>query len=219
MSAAAVHPGWLLAVSIAMALLPLVVTAASSYLKISIVLGMLRSGLGTPQVPGSLVITALSFALTLYVMGDVIERSVDCGAGAAGGAPLSSFNVEDLRRIGGAASGPWREFMAKHTGHRELEFVADPTMQGELREQANLNLAALSLAFMLTELKEAFAMAFALLLPFLVIDLIIANILTGMGMFMVSPVLISLPLKLLAFVYADGWLLLMRGLAASYEVQ
>ena len=120
---------------------------------------------------------------------------------------------------------PWLKFMADHTGSREIRSLtqlnAEPKSGDEipqeiLRTEVINHPRILIPAFMLTELKQAFAMGFVLLLPFLVIDLIVANVLAGLGMFMVSPSMISLPLKLLLFVVSDGWILLSRGLILSY---
>ncbi|MCB0335660.1 MAG: EscR/YscR/HrcR family type III secretion system export apparatus protein, partial [Bdellovibrionales bacterium] len=116
---------------------------------------------------------------------------------------------------------PFAEFMRFHSGKRELETLQRlaPSLERELSQDSSDEPTALHIAlpaFVLTELKEAFAMGFVLLLPFLAIDLIVANILVGLGMFMVSPVMVALPLKLLLFIMADGWLLLTQGLIRSY---
>jgi len=115
---------------------------------------------------------------------------------------------------------PWEAFLMKHAGERELRVlqeISPPKSAQQSLEKRPMDLRSLLTAFILTELKEGFAMGFVLLLPFLVIDLIVSNVLAGMGMFMVSPTLISLPLKLLLFVVSDGWLLLSRSLILSYQ--
>lgn len=218
-------PLWLVATALGLSLIPIVVGVSTSYLKISIVLGMLRQGLGAQQVPGNLVVMALSFALSLMVMGPVIDKCV----GNIQSALPKNFNgvpnKENLTAIFNALT-PWREFLESHAGEREKIFVSSLTkvhsvdIKTEKAEEADPNKEispfGVLLAFLLSELKEAFSMGFVLLLPFLVIDLVVSNILVGLGMFMVSPSMITLPLKLIVFVLCDGWMMLSKGLVISY---
>ncbi|RMD88181.1 MAG: flagellar biosynthetic protein FliP [Candidatus Dadabacteria bacterium] len=216
--ATAANPIWLVIAALALALLPVLVGVATSYLKISIVLGMFRSGLGAQQVPGNMVVMGLSIAMSLYILSPVIEASFY----AAGKSPLPSLadapSYSELKRLSPIVK-PWIAFLKKHSGKRELQAVREFALDGNGREKENKvsdNPLSLLVAFMLTELKEAFSMGFVILLPFLVIDMVVANILVGMGMFMVSPVMVALPLKLLLFIMCDGWILLMKGLIESY---
>jgi type III secretory pathway component EscR len=233
------HPIWLVLFAALFAALPMVLGLFTAYVKISVVLGLLRSALGTQQVPSGLVIMALSLTLTLYTMSPVFEESaravdtkkIEALIAAPTLAGFSAFTP---------AWEPFRKFLIAHSGTRELRVLTDLSVSRsggtsasraeELSERPSLSpvslepvppesipLKALLPAFVLTELKEAFAMGFVLLLPFLVIDLIVANVLVGMGMMMVSPVMVSLPLKLVLFVVADGWLLLAKGLLQSYS--
>jgi flagellar biosynthesis protein FliP len=244
------HPMWLILASGIVALVPVLVGLMTSYVKVSIVLGMLKSALGTQQVPGNLVVMALSIAMSLFIMGPVFEESGRKAAAVDFESLLAEPNIGKVKELQVIAE-PWHEFMLQHAGKRELQALSE---LGQLHEQAALQseatvepsadipsavvstaiqvesensktsqVAAVSWrillpAYVLTELKEAFAMGFVLLLPFVVIDLIVANILVGMGMFMVSPVLITLPLKLILFVVSDGWMLLTRGLIQSYSM-
>jgi type III secretion protein R len=220
------HPYWLIVASVLLALLPMVVGLCSSYLKVSIVLGLLKSGLGTQQVPSALIVMALSVALSLRIMGPVgvhtweLAQKIDHRVFTA--PPMQMF--AECRPL----FEPWREFMAAHSGVHEIEALlsleaqpADAQDTTEKRAQkvdlAKHDFSMLIPAFVLTEIKEAFAMGFALLLPFLVIDLVVANVLAGLGMMMVSPAMVSLPLKLVLFVVADGWVLLAKGLILSYQ--
>jgi type III secretory pathway component EscR len=228
------HPVWLVLVAAAFAAIPIVLGLFTAYVKISVVLGLLRSALGTQQVPSGLVIMALSLSLTLYTMGPVLDESVKA---------LDEKKLQSLMETPTLAGfsaltpalAPFRTFLLAHSGSRELRVLTDLAARQtharseQPKEEApsalefkeapapeSIPLSALLPAFVLTELKEAFAMGFVLLLPFLVIDLIVANVLVGMGMMMVSPVMVSLPLKLVLFVVADGWLLLAKGLLQSY---
>ena len=209
-----IHPAWLLVTTLLLAGVPLVLGLATSYLKMSIVLGMLRNALGAQQVPSTMVVMALSLALTAHVMApmtnEIVRRTEELTLPKLIEAP----SIETLTTLGSLAE-PWREFLLRHTGERELHAVIE--MRIDTRgEGSEPSLRELLTAFMLSELKRGFIMGFMLLVPFLVIDLVIANVLAGLGMMMVSPTLISLPLKLILFVIADGWLLLAKGLILSY---
>lgn len=220
-------PIWLVGIAFLLSLVPMVVGLGTSYLKISIVLGMLRQGLGAQQVPGNIVVMALSFALTLMIMGPVLTECMDKVGKVLPEKFDSVPNKSELLNIAEALS-PWRDFLDKHSGEREKGFVASLskiTKQKVVEENNSTTVEetksetpgqGLLLSFLLTELKEAFSMGFVLLLPFLIIDLVVSNLLVGLGMFMVSPTMITLPLKLLVFVLCDGWMLLSRGLVLSY---
>lgn len=220
------HPYWLIAASAALAVIPIALAMVTSYMKVSIVLGMLRSGLGTQQVPSGTVIMALSLALTCCIMAPVAGETVDILA--RNPLPAEVTAPPDLNTLNRytALLMPWRRFMETHTGEREKRFFKEitdlqlkdqPQTEGE-NECRPDSLRIILPAFILSELKQAFAMAFVIMIPFLVIDLVVANILVGLGMYMVSPVMVALPLKLLLFVVSDAWLLLARGLINSYSI-
>lgn len=220
-----VNPIWMIVIAFMLALVPILVGMVTSYVKISIVLGMLRSGLGAQQVPGNMVIMALSFAMTLFVLSPVLEQTSLIGQNDEILSFLDKPTIKEMKKLK-PLLGPWTEFLTRHAGEREV-FTLQELKAGESElipsepligpePKPKIELLTLVPAFILTELKEAFAMGFVLLLPFLVVDLLVANILVGMGMFMVSPVMIALPLKLMLFVACDGWNLLTRGLVQSY---
>lgn len=223
------HPYWFVIISFALALTPLLVGLFTSFMKIHIVLSFFRSGLGAQQVPGGLVLFGISVALTLSVMHPTLESFY---------AELQKFPLEKLAttpqklthdEINNVLS-PWKEFLTRHVGSREKEvfqeFVQRPevSLEDEKKSQAGEELktevswTVLLPAFIVTELKEAFLIGFVIMIPFLVIDLVVANVLAGIGMFMVSPVMISLPLKIALFTFADGWLLLTTGIVQSYAL-
>ncbi|MEZ4755102.1 MAG: flagellar type III secretion system pore protein FliP [Bdellovibrionota bacterium] len=216
------NPIGLVVLSGLIALIPLTLALGTSYVKVSVVLGLLKSGLGVQQVPGPIVTMALALSLSVFIMAPVFNKStesLDVIPKFSTSRLPTKAEIEKLAPV----IKPWKEFMFKHCGERELQLFSmfdNKENKQDLPEVKNLNaqtsLRILAPAFLLTELKEAFVMAFILLIPFLVIDLIVANILVGMGMFMVSPVLISLPLKLLLFVISDGWMILIKSLISSY---
>jgi flagellar biosynthesis protein FliP len=225
-----VHPLWTVVAAFCFALLPLLLGVLTSYVKISIVLGMLKSALGTQNVPGNVVVMALSLAMTIFVMGPVLEQSWKGLSHLDSSVFYESPNLEIALQLDGAIQ-PWKEFLRRHARNREILLLVElekDIRRNEGHEQqltealefdpSDVSLRVLMPAFLLSELKSAFAMAFILLVPFLVIDLIVANLLVGMGMFMVSPIMISLPLKLVLFVASDGWILLTRSLVHSYFV-
>ncbi|MGA1190877.1 MAG: EscR/YscR/HrcR family type III secretion system export apparatus protein [Bdellovibrionota bacterium] len=220
------HPYWFVIISFALALTPLLVGLFTSFMKIHIVLSFFRSGLGAQQVPGGLVLFGISVALTLSVMHPTLESFYS---------QLQKFPLEKLAttpqkvtqdEISNVLS-PWKEFLTRHVGAREKEvfqeFVERPEVSMGNEEKVSqaggeLKWTVLLPAFIVTELKEAFLIGFVIMIPFLVIDLVVANILAGIGMFMVSPVMISLPLKIALFTFADGWLLLTTGIVQSYSI-
>jgi type III secretion protein R len=215
-----IHPYWLIVVSLTLSMLPILVGLCSAYLKVSVVLGLLRSGLGAQQVPSGMLIMALSAALSAYIMAPVCTKTYELAQkldlSQTRAAPQMNVLVQMAPLL-----EPWREFLLAHCGERELRMLSSPSgaeaaVSSEGKAVVKHDLYVVIPAFVLSEIKEAFAMGFVLLLPFLIIDLIVANVLAGMGMMMVSPAMISLPLKLLLFVAADGWLLLSRSLILSY---
>jgi type III secretory pathway component EscR len=207
------NPYLLLGIALLVGAVPILFGVTTAYLKVSIVLGMLRSGLGGQQVPGQLVTSAVAVALTCVIMGPTIEATggrlaaVDWRAGARDPIGVGSAALR-------SAAEPWREFLGRHAGAREVAVLS--RRGAAAGDGAEPGLTVLAGAFVLSELKEAFVMAFVLLVPFVVIDFIVANILVGMGMVMVSPAIIALPLKLIVFVAADGWLVLAEALVRSY---
>lgn len=213
------HPLWLLGASVAVALLPTVIALTTSYLKVNVVVGMMKSALGVQHAPGVMGEMALTLAVTIYVMTPVVEDT----SRILSSLPVSTFLNSPSADAASAllpALVPMKTFLANQAGDREVYELLDAqeaTVPDDLKKE-EVPLKVLLPAFILSELKEGFSMGFRLLLPFLAVDLIVANILAGMGMMMVSPTLITLPLKLLLFVAADGWLLLTRALIASYQV-
>ncbi len=220
-----IHPGWYVGLMFLLALIPFLLGTLTSYLKMSIALGVLRNGFGAQQVPNNTVVVALSLVLSLYVMqpvlGEITVRAAELPPVALSKFPARADIAPYLSVL-----LPWREFLLRHAGQREIGVLTRLERANSKSEPAaddgkalleDISLATLIPAFMLTELREGMMIGFVLLLPFIIIDLVVANLLAGLGMYMMSPTILSLPLKLLLFVSVDGWLLISRGLIASYS--
>jgi type III secretion protein R len=196
---------------------PFAIVMVTSFAKIVVVLSLLRNALGVQQVPPNLVLNGLAMILTIYVMYPVGMRMVE----VSGGVNQSLDSTEQLVGTVNRAKEPLRNFLLKHTGEAEREFfldtiltIADPDQQDRFSTD---DFVIIVPAFTISELTAAFQLGFLIFLPFLVIDLIIANILMAMGMSMLSPTIVSLPFKLLLFVLVEGWVKLALGLVLSYS--
>jgi flagellar biosynthetic protein FliP len=200
-----------LAVLAGLALLPFALMAITSFTKISVVLSLLRHALGTPQVPSDPVLAGMALALTMYVMAPVASEAAQRFAYA------DATNLAGIVQGVARASEPVRQFLRRNTRDDEIALFADlPNTRGAPSADRD-SFAVLAPAFVTSELRQAFVTGFLIFLPFLVVDMIVANILMSMGMVMVSPNAVSLPFKLMLFVLIDGWPLLMKGLALSYR--
>jgi type III secretion protein R len=207
----------LLALLAALSLVPFAIVMLTSFSKMAVVLSIVRSALGTQQAPPTLVLTGLAAVLTAAVMSPTCEQMWAAGRGAWEGTPSAAGLVEQAP----AVAAPLRAFLLKHGSAEERARFAD--LARELRgpeEAAKVSegdAAVVVPAFVLTELKEAFIIGFLVFLPFLILDMLIANILVALGMQTLSPTQVSLPFKLLLFVSVDGWALLSRGLILGYR--
>ena len=208
----------------ALSLLPFIVLLMTSFVKISVVLSILKSALGASQIPPSQVITGLALILTLFVMAPTGERMFRAAEPELGrGANAELVSGQSLEAIGVAADKakePLREFLLRHCSARDRgQFHALALRMRTLEERSGItdrDFLVLVPAFLASELRRAFEIGFLLFVPFLVVDLVISNLLLALGMPMLSPTTVSLPFKLLLFVLADGWQLLLRGLVESY---
>ena len=200
-----------------MSLLPFAVLMLTSFSKIAVVLSLARSAMGTQQAPPTLVLTGLAAVLTGHIMSPVMERMYDVGQGVyqdvGSGAQLLS--------AAGKVTEPLRGFLVKHGSVEERARLVDLARELRPPEQADQvheeDLFVIIPAFVLTELKEAFEIGFLVFLPFLVLDMVVANVLLALGMQSLSPSQVSLPFKILLFVAVDGWSLLARGLILGYR--
>jgi type III secretion protein R len=200
-----------------MALVPFAVVMLTSFSKMAVVLSLVRSALGTQQAPPTIVLTGLAAVLTAHVMAPVFE-DIYRGARHSYDEELSGEQLVDFV---GPTLQPLKDFLVKHGSAEDRARFLD--MARELRppEQASLvsesDLTVVIPAFVVTELKEAFTIGFLIFLPFLVLDMLIANVLLALGMQTLSPSQVSLPFKILLFVAVDGWALLARGLILGYR--
>jgi type III secretion protein R len=201
-----------------MALLPLAVVTMTAFLKIAIVLSIVRNALGVQQIPPNLAIYALALLLTVYVMAPVgAEMSASLRTAPA----AATSNISTMVAEVGKAAEPLRRFMLRNSKPEQRDFfmstarrIWPPAFSAGIKED---DLLIVTPAFMVSELTAGFEIGFLLYLPFIVIDLVISNILMAMGMMMVSPVTISLPLKLFLFVMVDGWSRLLHGLVQTFR--
>jgi len=184
----------------------------------------LKSALGATQIPPSQVITGLALILTLFVMaptGERMFRAVEPELGQGANAELlSGKSIEVIGIAADKAKEPLRDFLLKHASARERGLfhamalrMRTPAERSSITDRDFLVLVP---AFLASELRRAFEIGFLLFIPFLVVDLVISNLLVALGMHMLSPTTVSLPFKLLLFVLADGWQILLRGLVESY---
>jgi type III secretion protein R len=200
-----------------MSLLPFALLMLTSFSKIAVVLSLARSALGTQQAPPTLVLTGLAAVLTGHIMTPVMARMYDAAQASYSQVHSGAQAVEAAVQV----FEPLRTFLVRHGSAEERARLAD--MARELRppEEAALvseeDLFVVIPAFVLTELKEAFQIGFLVFLPFVVLDMVLANVLLALGMQTLSPSQVSLPFKLLLFVAVDGWSLLARGLILGYR--
>ncbi len=197
-------------------LAPFAIVMVTSFAKIIVVLSLLRNALGTQQVPPNLVLNGLAMVLTIYVMYPVGLRMFEASGAADGALNDATQLVETANR----AKEPLRDFLIRYTDDTEREFFLDTIREiadDDQRDQFTArDFVIVVPAFTIRELTIAFQLGFLIFLPFLIIDLIIANILMAMGMSMLSPTIVSLPFKLLLFVLVEGWIKLSHGLILSY---
>jgi flagellar biosynthetic protein FliP len=192
-----------------LSLAPAILIAMTSFTRCVIVLAMLRQAIGLQDAPPNTVLISLSLFLTLFTMAPVIEQ---INARAYLPFTAGKMSVEEALKQGTA---PLRDFMVRQTREQDLALLVEISRAEPPRTLEDISLVQLVPAYMLSELKTAFQIGFVIFLPFLLLDLIISAVLMSMGMLMVPPVVISLPLKILMFVLIDGWNLVVKSLVAS----
>lgn len=203
---------------IAVAVVPLLALMVSAFVKTSVVMALLRNALGAPQAPPDLVVTGLALLLTIFVMAPVASRVV---AAVEEGAPAAQIDLEHPPPGGWGAAAeraavPIRGFLVRHAHADDRASFAGVAAELRGAPVADEDLTVLSVAFVTSELTEAFAIAFLVFVPFLVLDLIVGVGLGALGLTSVPPSTVALPLKLLLFVAVDGWRLLFEGLLRGY---
>ena len=194
----------------ALSFLPAVLLLMTGFTRIVIVLSLLRQALGTQSAPPNQVVIGLSLFLTLFVMGPTLDKVYNEAY-----LPYTQ-NSMTFEQALAKAEDPLRQFMSKQTRQSDLALFVRLAKLDPGTDAQNAPLRVLVPAFVTSELKSAFQIGFMIFIPFLVIDIVVASVLMSLGMMMLSPVLVALPFKLMLFVLADGWNLLIGSLAASF---
>ena len=193
-----------------LSILPILLIGLTSFTRIIIVLSLLRHALGLPQTPPNSVLMTLAIFLTLFSMGPVIER-----VNADSLQPYLQEKITVSKAIDLGAV-PVRDFMVRQTRESDLSAVLEMSHAQRPKTVDEIKFSQLAPAFLLSELKTAFQIGFIIFLPFLLVDIVVAAILMALGMIMVPPSTISLPIKILLFILIDGWVLVSKALLSSY---
>lgn len=200
----------LLAIMTALTLLPALLLGMTAFTRIMIVLSILRQALGTGQTPSNQVLLSLSLFLTLFVMYPIGEQAYTQA--------VAPYIAEEMTFQEAVATGfePFRSFMLSQTREDDIARFAEIAGHDAYQKPEDVPFSVLMASFLTSELKTAFQIGFLVFIPFVVIDLVVASVLMSMGMMMLSPMMISLPFKIMLFVLVDGWGLMMGSLAASF---
>ena len=200
----------LLALMTTLSLLPSLLLMMTSFVRIIIVMSILRQALGTGQTPPNNVLVGIALFLTIFIMTPVFTEVYENAV-----VPYMEQGMKFDTALA-AAEAPLRGFMTKQTREDDIALFMQMTRKGDVESADAVPFTTLVPAFITSELKSAFTIGFLIYIPFVVIDLIVASVLMAMGMAMLSPMMISMPFKLMLFVLVDGWSLLMGSLAASF---
>lgn len=197
-------------------LAPFIIAAGTCYLKFSIVLVMTRNALGVQQVPSNMVLNAIALMMALFVMTPIAKNTYQYLIEN----PIDVTSPDSFERFSDDALGEYKRYLYKYSEPELLDFFEQaqgnrPDSSGDKENIENFLLALLP-AYALSEIKSAFIIGFYLYLPFIVIDLVVSCILLALGMMMMSPITLSVPLKLILFIAMDGWTLLAKGLINQY---
>lgn len=200
-----------------LSLLPLLAVSTTAFLKISVVLLMVRNAMGVQQVPPTLVLYGIAGAVTFYTMAPTFQQIGDRLSAIPPSAVSTERNLERMRH----AAEPLRDFMKEQVSQRQLEWFHDAAVRTRPKGKGDpvsaSDWSVLMPAFVVSQLQAAFEIALAIYIPFVVIELVVSCVLLALGMQMVSPTVITIPLKLLLFVAIDGWSRLLHGLSLSFS--
>ncbi|GAB6076251.1 flagellar type III secretion system pore protein FliP [Desulfurobacterium crinifex] len=199
----------LLLILTVLTILPTIIIAMTSFTRIVIVLALLRQAIGTPTTPPAIVIVTLSLILTGFIMRPTLEELNKVA--------LQPYMAKEISEIELLQRGikPFQEFMLKNTRKKDLKFFLE-LANVKVNSPEEIPLTVLIPAFLVSELTVAFQIVFVVYLPFLLVDIIVASILMSLGMMMLPPVMVSLPIKILLFIAVDGWELLIGSIVRSY---
>ncbi|MEK3994488.1 flagellar type III secretion system pore protein FliP [Psychrobacillus sp. FSL K6-2365] len=193
-----------------LSLAPSILILMTSFARIVIILSFVRTALATNQMPPNQVIVGLALFLTFFIMAPTLQQVNEEAL-----TPLFDEDIT-LEEAYKNASGPFKEFMSKHTRQKDLELFLRYSEAERPETIEDIPLTVMVPAFALSEIKTAFQIGFMIFIPFLVIDMIVASVLMSMGMMMLPPVMISLPFKILLFILVDGWYLVMKSILQSF---
>ena len=194
----------------ALTMLPAILLAMTSFTRIIIVLAILRQALGTAQTPSNQILVALALFMTFFIMSPVADKVY---------VEAVKPYLDDKLEVNAAlqlAAVPVRGFMFEQTRESDITLFTEMSGHDAFTDQDDVPFAILAPSFITSELKTAFQIGFLIFLPFLIIDLVVASVLMSMGMMMLSPLIISLPFKIMLFVLVDGWALIVGTLASSF---
>lgn len=212
------HPFALLALLGLLSLLPLAAIATTSYLKLSVVLVLVRNALGVQQAPTTLALNAIALVATLFVMSPTLSACMDRVRTVAVAPSSGASQIEAALEV----VEPLKQFVLRHGSERERERfleLARKSWPGPAGASARFDDWSIAVpAFVVSELQAAFEIGLLLFVPFVALDILVSNVLLAMGMQMAPPMIVALPLKLLLFVLADGWGRLLQALVLSYAV-
>ncbi|GAB7541619.1 flagellar type III secretion system pore protein FliP [Cupriavidus sp. 8B] len=194
-----------------LAILPALLVSLSSFLRIIIVLSMLRHAIGMQETPPNTALIGLALFLTLFTMSPVLEQ-----VNQEAFQPFMAGNIS-MQAAYDKGSAPLREFMVRQTREQDLALMVELSKAKPPQSMDDISNVQLIPAYMLSELRAAFQIGFVVFLPFLLIDLVVSSILMALGMMMMPPSTIALPLKILMFVLMDGWSLLLKALVGSFH--
>ena len=202
----------LVALMTAITLLPSLLLSMTPFIRIIIVMSLLRQALGTGQTPPNQVLVGLSLFLTFFIMSPILNKVYDEAV-----VPYMNNTLPADKALT-TAQEPIRSFMLKQTRQEEIAAFVQISGKGPVADASEVPFSTLVPAFIISELKSAFTIGFLIYIPFVVIDLIVSSVLMSMGMMMLSPMMISMPFKLMLFVLVDGWSMLMGSLASSFAM-
>ena len=193
-----------------LSLAPSILIMVTSFVRIIVVLSLLRTALGMQQSPPNAVLVSLALFLTAFVMTPTFTKAYDAGI-----LPLMNQEME-MGEAFEKSSEPFKTFMLSQVRKQDLKLFVDLSNIDEPEEATDIGLQVLVPAFMISELRRAFEIGFLVFLPFIIIDMVVASVLMSMGMMMLPPIIISLPFKLIFFVLLDGWYMIAGSLVQSY---
>lgn len=200
----------LVALLTVLSIAPSIVIMVTSFTRIVIVLGFMRTAMGTQQTPPNQVLVSLALFLTFFIMMPTFEESYDKGI-----KPLIEEQIDEFQAFERAVE-PFRVFMMKHVRGRDLTLFVDIAKIPDEDVREKMPLRVLIPAFMISEIRRAFEIGFLIFIPFLIIDMVVASVLMAMGMLMLPPVIIALPFKIIFFVLVDGWYMIVGSLVKSF---